>query len=172
MTKFLLMCSLFLLLFTADVFAITTCEGKTVLGNFERIKLVNNNFILDAKLDTGAATSSLSAIDISSYQQNNQLWLRFVVVIPDTQQKITMAAPLIKYIQIKSRPEENSNQISVSRPVISLPICIGHQQQTILVSLTDRTEFNYPMLIGRDALQKFNALVDVSQQHSSSPECH
>ncbi len=39
------------------------------------------------------------------------------------------------------------------------------QCKTIEVNLTDRSNFNYPLLLGRKALIAFDAIVDPGQQY-------
>ncbi len=49
-----------------------------------------------------------------------------------------------------------------ARPVIELDICMGQARRTIEVNLTDRSAFQFPLLIGSEALKHFDALVDPS----------
>jgi len=144
--------------------SITSCAGKQVLGISENI-ILSNHLKIPAKLDTGAAMSSLSAVNIAQFNKDNKVWLRFNV------ENTVITAPLQGYVRIISRNEENNQNAYHTRMVIALPICLGQQQQTILINLTDRRNFSYPMLLGVDALKKFNVLVDVEQNQISIPAC-
>ena len=51
-----------------------------------------------------------------------------------------------------------------------LEICLAGQLLKTEVSLIDRSEFNYPLLLGRSALTSF-ALVDAGSTFLSQPDC-
>ena len=49
---------------------------------------------------------------------------------------------------------------------------MGKTLRTIEVNLTDRSTFQYPFLLGSNALKKFNALIDPSLKYSvGEPRC-
>jgi hypothetical protein len=59
-----------------------------------------------------------------------------------------------------------------ARPVIELDICMGQARRSIEVNLTDRSAFQYPLLIGSEALKRFDALVDPSLKYAAGkPAC-
>ena len=61
---------------------------------------------------------------------------------------------------------------SPDRPVIELDICMGSAMRSIEVNLTDRSAFQYPLLIGSEALKRFDALVDPSLKYAAGkPAC-
>ena len=83
--------------------------------------------------------------------------------------------PLARVSKIKRRADDldpdDDNRYS-SRPVISLDICMGESLRTIEVNLTDRSAFQYPLLIGSEALKRFDALVDPSLKYAAGkPGC-
>lgn len=156
---------------------ITLCADKHILGRIEKVKIVDNNLTLDAKLDTGATMASLSASDIKTFKHGDKIWVQFTVYQPSTHGKNIFTKQIVRYTHILKREEEEKNEIESNtkeysiRPVVVLPICIGNQKTSILVNLVNRTHFRYPMLLGADALKKFKALVDVSQDHLTQPGC-
>jgi hypothetical protein len=153
------------------------CNGKQVLGKIEKVVLLDKNLLLDAKLDTGAAMASISATDIETFKRDNKDWVRFSVYSPTTHLKTTFVKPLIKYVHILKRKEENNKKMSLndkqygSRAVVPFLICIGDQKKIVNVNLIDRTQFLYPILLGSSTLNQFNVLVDVSQKYLTSPKC-
>ena len=158
-------------IFFSAVNAVEICNDKQVLGVIEKVQLAEQHVVLDAKLDTGADMSSLSATDVSMFTHDNKTFVHFTVYIPAIQQKIILNAPLIDYARIRVRHEANTTQEYVDRPVISLPVCINKQRVTLPMNLTDRTNLEYPMLIGKDVLERLHILVDVSQKYSVTPDC-
>ena len=60
--------------------------------------------------------------------------------------------------------------INQTRPVVALEICVGGHRMETEVSLIDRSEFNYSLLLGRSALSGF-ALVDPGNVFLGQPGC-
>jgi ribosomal protein S6--L-glutamate ligase len=105
---------------------------------------------LKAKVDTGARTSALHAFDIEPFGPANRPKLRFAVhpVPGRTDLTIACSAP------IKDRREvTSSNGESELRYVIETALRIGEAEVPVEVTLTDRTNMAYRMLIGRQAIQ-------------------
>lgn len=97
---------------------------------------------LPAKLDTGARTSALHADEIHVSGR------RVVFAIMDDGRKRIYKAPLVAQKRIKS-----SNGISELRVVIRATLEIGKQVFKAEVTLTDRTDMDVPMLLGRSAIK-------------------
>ncbi|MEX6502840.1 retropepsin-like aspartic peptidase RloA [Pseudomonas zhanjiangensis] len=147
---------------------------KTVYGLNEYAQLHNLGLRVPAKLDTGAKTASLSARNIDRFKRNNEPWVRFYLAI-DEAHSHPIERPLARISKIKRRagdydPEEEKTY--TARPVIELDICMGQALRTIEVNLTDRSAFQYPLLIGSEALKRFSALVDPSLKYAAGqPGC-
>ncbi|KTC36599.1 MAG: ATP-dependent zinc protease [Pseudomonas sp.] len=148
--------------------------GKTVYGLNEYAQLSGIDLEVAAKLDTGAKTASLSARDIKRFKRNGESWVRFYLAI-DTAHSHPIERPLARVSKIKRRagdydPDEDKNY--TARPVIALDICMGSALRSIEVNLTDRSAFQYPLLIGSEALKRFDALVDPSLKYAAGkPAC-
>ncbi|MCR4541117.1 MULTISPECIES: retropepsin-like aspartic peptidase RloA [unclassified Pseudomonas] len=147
---------------------------KTVYGLNEYAKLAGIDLEVAAKLDTGAKTASLSARDIKRFKRNGESWVRFYLAI-DTAHSHPIELPLARVSKIKRRagdydPDEGKNY--TARPVIALEVCMGTALRSIEVNLTDRSTFQYPLLIGSEALKRFDALVDPSLKYAAGkPAC-
>ncbi|UVJ42411.1 ATP-dependent zinc protease [Pseudomonas sp. LS1212] len=147
---------------------------KTVYGLNEYARLADIDLEVAAKLDTGAKTASLSARDIKRFKRNGESWVRFYLAI-DAAHSHPIERPLARVSKIKRRagdynPEEGKNY--TARPVIALDICMGTTLRSIEVNLTDRSAFQYPLLIGSEALKRFDALVDPSLKYAAGkPAC-
>lgn len=147
---------------------------RTVYGLNEYAALDGIDLEVAAKLDTGAKTASLSARDIKRFKRNGESWVRFYLAI-DTAHAHPIERPLARVSKIKRRsadydPEEGNSY--TARPVITLDVCLGSVSRSIEVNLTDRSAFQYPLLIGADALKRFAALVDPSLKYAAGkPAC-
>ncbi|RJG08579.1 ATP-dependent zinc protease [Pseudomonas cavernicola] len=147
---------------------------KTIYGLNEYAQLTDINQQVAAKLDTGAKTASLSARDIKRFKRNGETWVRFYLAVDDAHAH-PIERPLARISKIKRRagdydPEEEKTY--TARPVIELDICMGKALRSIEVNLTDRSAFQYPLLIGSEALKRFDALVDPSLKYAAGkPGC-
>jgi hypothetical protein len=151
---------------------INFCGDKPIFGRIEKVGLVEKRITLDAKLDTGAAMTSLSATSITIINNDGKSWVRFSTILPN--ETINWVKPLIGYARILMRSEEyekNSTPVYSRRPVIMLQICMGHHEEKVLVNLVDRTHFRYPMLLGSNALKKYKGVIDVAEQYLTLPTC-
>lgn len=152
----------------------TLAAGKTIYGLNEYTHVQDFDVIVAAKLDTGAKTASLSARDIKRFKRNGETWVRFVLALDDSSDHV-IERPLARISKIKRRagdydPEEGKSYSA--RPVIELDLCMGQALRTIEVNLTDRSAFQYPLLIGSEALKDFEALVDPSLKYAAgNPGC-
>ncbi|CZT29605.1 hypothetical protein PCPL58_3149 [Pseudomonas cerasi] len=140
----------------------------------EYARLIEIDIEIAAKLDTGAKTASLSARDIKHFKRDGESWVRFYLA-SDSKHVHPIERPLARVSKIKRRADDldpdDDNRYS-SRPVISLDICMGESLRTIEVNLTDRSAFQYPLLIGSEALKRFDALVDPSLKYAAGkPGC-
>lgn len=148
--------------------------GKTIYGLNEYTLVQDFDLVVAAKLDTGAKTASLSARDIERFRRDGETWVRFVLAIDGGHDR-TIERPLARISKIKRRagdfdPEEGKTY--TARPVIELDLCMGRALRTIEVNLTDRSAFQYPLLIGSEALKHFEALVDPSLKYAAGkPGC-
>ena len=152
----------------------SVAADKTVYGLNEYARLADIDLELAAKLDTGAKTASLSARDIKRFKRDGESWVRFYLAI-DAAHSHPIERPLARVSKIKRRagdydPEEGKHY--TARPVIALDICMGNALRSIEVNLTDRSAFQYPLLIGSEALKRFDALVDPSLKYAAGkPAC-
>ena len=147
-------------------------------GRYEWVGLPELDQTLQAKMDTGAYTSSLSAKDIQLFQRDGEQWVRFRLATKDGgdsqyEHKLARISKIKNRADETGEDEEEERGSSLSeRPVILLPVCLGGDQQEIEVNLTDRSRFNYPFLMGTKGLRKFHAAVDPAERFAAGkPTC-
>lgn len=137
-------------------------QNKIIYGYVEKVTLLDKNLTVSAKLDTGAKSASLSAVNIQEVEINGVNYLRFNV--PDKQGLVPFLCEYIGKVKIKVRAGESTRPKAepLKRPVVLLKVRIGDMERTIPVNLTNRKRFIYPLLLGRDAINAFSGLVDPS----------
>ena len=136
-----------------------------LFGWIERVELLEGRLSIKAKLDTGAATSSLDASNIERFERDGKRWVRFDVKDPETGDTLEIEKPIARNVRIVRHDEPSQR-----RPVVKLDVCFGPFLREIEFSLVDRSNFIYPVLLGRNALESF-ALVDSGETFINYPSC-
>jgi hypothetical protein len=144
----------FLLAGTTGAYA----NDKTIVGEVEDVILMPWGIKLPARIDTGAATSSLDARE-----------LNVVGGVADFKLSkkyggLQLRLPIVDWLTIRS------SEASEHRPIVEVEFCIGSKRIRTRVNLNDRSTVRYPVLIGRNALKE-NFVVDCMQERCSPPSC-
>lgn len=146
---------------------------KVIFGLHEKVSIPELDLQLEAKLDTGAVSASLSAYDIELFEKDDEEWVRFRLGAEDYEgQKVEL--PVDKTVRIRRRKEDvTDNEKTYSeRVVVRLKVCIGGREVPMRVNLADRRNFSFPLLVGSEGLREIGALVDSSLEFAtSSPHC-
>lgn len=135
-----------------------TPDGKMYFGEDEYIYIKEADATIDARIDTGAAVSSISATDITEFERQGKKWYRFTIDAND--HNIEVEAPFVRTSTIRQASKETTTE----RVVVSLTIKVGEYSTQSEFTLTDRSRMQYPLLIGRTLIQDI-AVVDVSRDH-------
>ena len=139
----------------------TKLNDKTILGQSEWVYVSKVKSNYKGRIDTGATTSSISALDIERFERDGVKWVRFNLTHDKSDEKQMVEAKVIRIAKItqSSRPG-----VKTERPVVNLHIRIGDIAYQTEFTLTDRLHMEYPILIGRTFIQDV-ILVDVSQEY-------
>tara|TARA_R110000868_G_scaffold391396_3_gene661460 strand:+ start:57207 stop:57902 length:696 start_codon:yes stop_codon:yes gene_type:complete len=136
-------------------------NAKVVVGRVEYVTIDNNDIAIKSRIDTGAKTSSLNAQDLSEFERDGKKWVRFAVLNPNNQEKIYFEKKIVRFVRIKQIGPDFER-----RPVVKLPLQLGTVNENIELTLTDRSDYLYQVLVGRNyLLDRF--LVDVSQKYTA-----
>ncbi|MDR5858703.1 ATP-dependent zinc protease [Halomonas eurihalina] len=136
--------------------------NKELLGRSEWIGLPNVGTYLQARVDSGADTSSLSAREITSFERDGEDWVRFKLGLDDDDSVVDtvrgswVEAPVERRVRVTQATGEES------RPVIELLMTLGPIRETVEFTLTDRAHLDYPVLLGRHFLMDI-AIIDVAE---------
>ncbi|MGB0134821.1 ATP-dependent zinc protease [Dokdonella sp.] len=149
---------------TGETKPLRVVGNKLVLGWKESVVLPDlGNIRLPAKLDTGARTSALHAVGMNYSKSRSAMWIEFE--LPDIDQALRhrFRLPVAEHRSVKS-----STGMAQIRPVVILTLRLADQVWSTEVTLTDRSDMELPMLIGRSAL-KGKFLVDPSRTRLAGP---
>lgn len=104
---------------------------------------------IKAKVDTGAKTSSLHAFDLRTVDRDGHDWVRFTIhpwqATPEDE--VTLELPVHDRRSIRSSSGHEEDRI-----VVQMPISLVGREVLAEITLTDRDEMGFRMLIGRQAL--------------------
>ncbi len=133
-----------------------------IVGAVEWATLEPGDIRMPARIDTGAATSSVYAEDIELVEKDGKRWVHFSLIDPATKEKVKIEQRLHRKVVIKQSDGEDER-----RYVVRMWITIGESRSLVDVTLTDRDNLEYPLSIGRNLLVD-TLIVDVSRQNPVS----
>ncbi len=142
----------------------TAERDKLIIGAEEEVLILPWEIRLRARVDTGAATSSLDARNIRVRRRSGKRSVRFTLVSDDGS-RVALDLPLSGYHRVASADSGIER-----RPVVRIAICVAGLRGETEVSLNDRSSMQYRMLLGRNALEG-RFLVDVSRSFATPPVC-
>ena len=116
---------------------------------------------IPAKIDTGARTSSLHAEVLEEIDREDGRYVRFNVDWGGERHEC-------EAIHVDVRGVTSSNGDTQRRYVIKTPLKIGPVVFKAEISLADRSDMQFPMLIGRTALRR-RFVVDSGKSWLQSP---
>lgn len=140
--------------------------AKTVIGWREWVGLPAFGVLhIKAKIDTGAKTSALHAFDLEPFVRGGEEWVRFAV--HPMQGDDTLIVPCTAHV-VDRRFVTNSGGRRERRYVIETELKFGDAQWPIELTLTNRDEMGFRMLVGRSAMQG-RLIVDPARSYQTTP---
>ena len=156
------------LVFAANATASSRTPGKVIAGWVEKVTVVSADLVTKAKLDTGAKTSSIYAVNVENFKRDGKRWSRFDLVVTDLKDKekiVSIERPRIRKVRIKGDADEYDR-----RSVVTLPICFDGRSYEVEFTLADRRNYIYPILLGREFLEG-RAIVDAESTFMTKAAC-
>ncbi len=136
-----------------------TADGRLILGEQEWVYVTGLKENFRARIDTGATTSSVSAVDVIPFERDGQDWVKFKIAHDDITSK-EFALPVERWVDIRQSSAEGTQR----RAVVLAWIQIGDVKEKTEFTLTDRSHLTFPLLLGRSFFKDI-ALVDVSRKY-------
>ena len=137
-------------------------EGKMVLGWRETVSLPELGIAqINAKVDTGARTSCLHTFKVEKFEKHNTPWVRFWL---HPKQRNTEEEIICEAAIIDERVVRDSGGHEESRYVIESMCSLGGETWPIEITLTNRENMSFRMLLGRTAMGK-RIVVDPSKSY-------
>ncbi len=135
---------------------------KLILGSEEWCSFPSLNIpIIKARVDSGAKTSALHAVNIAPFVRDNENWVKFDI---NPIQNNTKAVKHCEAKLIDKRVVKSSSGYREQRFVIQTDLQIGEATWKIEMTLTNRDSMGFRMLLGREAMSG-RVLVDPEQKY-------
>jgi len=139
-----------------------TITKKTTIGRLESINITNLGLNdITAKIDTGAYRGSIHSTDIREVDEEGKKVLKFKIFDanhPEYKDKV------YSFDNYKIRKFRGTEVDYHDRYVIPVTLEISGKKIEAELSLADRKDLRYPILLGRRALKKY-FLIDVDQKN-------
>lgn len=137
-------------------------DNKLILGSEEWCSFPEIGIpIIKARVDSGAKTSALHALNIKAFLKDGEQWVRFDInpIQNNVKTLVHCQAPLIDKRIVKS-----SSGFREQRFVIQTLLKLGESSWPIEMTLTNRDSMGFRMLLGREAMSG-RALVDPERKY-------
>jgi ribosomal protein S6--L-glutamate ligase len=135
---------------------------KLILGSEEWCSFPDLNIpVIKARVDSGAKTSALHAVNIAPFIRDNENWVKFDI------NPIQNNTKTVKHCEAKlidKRVVKSSSGYREQRFVIQTELKIGEETWKIEMTLTNRDSMGFRMLLGREAMSG-RVLVDPEQKY-------
>ncbi|WP_417670802.1 ATP-dependent zinc protease [Roseibium sp.] len=131
-------------------------RGAEIIGWREKVALPELGVAdMRAKIDTGARTSAMHAEDIEVFEHAGRKWVRFRVPGTRTHKDMRVETPVHDEREIK-----NTSGVPESRLIIETALVLGRHHWHVEVSLANRENMGFDMILGRTAIRGRNVLVN------------
>lgn len=127
--------------------------GRRELADFPALGLEQ----VRLKIDTGAYSS---AIHCSSIEHSEDGILRAIFLHEDDE---GYTGKVVEFTEFDTRNIKSSSGHTETRFAINTRIVLGSKKYRIRMTLTDRSEMRYPVLIGRRFMRRYRFIVDPSK---------
>ncbi len=121
--------------------------GRVDKADFPELELED----ISVKVDTGAYTSSIHCHKVHEVNENGEKYLIFKLLDPEHE---NYNNKIFKVKNYKIKSIKSSFGDKEVRYIIKTKILIFNKIYTIELSLTDRSDMRYPILLGRKFLNK------------------
>ena len=137
---------------------------KKTIGRIDKIDFPEFGLLdIEAKVDTGAYTSAIHTHKIEEKTINGEKFINFTLLDPEHIQYNEKEFSTKNY---NKKTIKSSNGTSEERFAIQTTVTLFNETHNIELTLSERSDMKYPILLGRKFLIK-KFIVDTSQKNNS-----
>lgn len=128
----------------------------SIIGWREHIRLPQFGIdCMPAKIDTGARTSALHAVDQELLEIDGVRWVEFMIPVHNRRTTKRLRAPFLEEREIK-----NTGGVPERRLIVRTQLQMGRRKWRIDVSLANREKMEFDIILGRTAIRGHDLLID------------
>lgn len=133
---------------------------KKIIGRLEYVDMPDFELSgIEAKIDTGAYNGSLHVSLITEFEKEGKKWIRFIILDENHPEFSNKAYETDEFDVKKIR---SSNGTVQNRYVIPVTIILKGLELKAKLTLSNRKDMRYPVLIGRKFIKK-HFIIDASK---------
>ncbi len=136
-----------------------TFNELKIIGGVETLYVLPIKMPFQARIDTGAETSSIDVQNMRPFERDGDKWVSFDIINRKNGEKHHYEKPIVRRTNIV-RIEDKEH-----RYVVEMSIKMGDEIISTEFTLAEREKFTYQVLIGRNILSG-RFIVDPSQQNT------
>ncbi len=121
--------------------------------------------VLNAKVDTGADSTSIDARNIEEFERGGERWVRFELLSNDDR-NVTGERKVVDTVTILQ-----ASGAREERFVVEMDLCVGTELMTTEVNLANREGLDFRMLLGREFLVRGHYIVNPAEEYALNPVC-
>lgn len=140
--------------------------GQYVMGWIEQLRLPAAERVFNAKLDTGATTSSVDAREIETFSRDEEDWVSFVIPGRDGAEDIRLEREIERRVEII----QQDGEMEEHRYVVILSVCLSGTLHNAQFTLANREAFDEQFLLGRRLLKDV-AVIHPGEKFLTEPGC-
>lgn len=134
-----------------------TLDGKLLMGDVEVVRLIREELTFDARIDSGAETSSIGVFKHKRFERDGDKWVRFS--LSNKKEAKVYEYPIYDTVKIKQ-----TETVTEERIEIKVDIEMGGKKyKKQIFNLANRSFLDYQLLMGRSFLRDI-AIVDVGRK--------
>lgn len=133
-------------------------KEKVLIGRIEWVTMPELKIKHKARIDSGAKTTSMHAVNIEEVEQRGELFVKFQTI--DSEGK---TVEVVRKVDTTQKVSNTAGLVS-KRYVIKEKIKMGSIEREVNINLNDRTKMDYKFLVGRNLLLG-RFIVDVARSH-------
>ena len=130
-----------------------------IVGGVETLYIPPFEVSFQARMDTGAETSSIDAKNIRHFERDGEKWVSFDITNRKNNQTHHFERPVVRKTSIIRTGNEEK------RYVVNFDIKMGEEIIGAEFTLNDRSKFEYQVLIGRNIING-RYLIDSSTENT------
>lgn len=133
---------------------------KTIIGRLEYVDIPDFAFSgIEAKVDTGAYNGAIHVSLVSEVEKEGKKYIRFVLLDEDHPEYHGKA---FETDEFEKKKVKSSNGEIQERYVVPVTIILKGFELKVKLSLSNRKDLRYPILLGRKIIKK-HFIVDASK---------